>query len=48
MTNSDLAIFENYNIRRQYNEENEKWYFSVIDIIQALVQQKNYQTARKY
>lgn len=45
---SNLAIFEDYNIRHQYDEENEKWYFSVIDIIQILIQQKNYQTARNY
>lgn len=38
MTNSDkaLAVFENYNIRRQYDEKAEKWYFSVVDIIYAL------------
>ncbi|PIZ74792.1 hypothetical protein COY07_00115 [Candidatus Peregrinibacteria bacterium CG_4_10_14_0_2_um_filter_43_11] len=48
MTNANLAIFENYNIRREYNDENEKWYFSVIDIIAALTSQKDYQTARKY
>ncbi len=44
----DLAIFEEFKIRRLYDEENETWYFSVIDIIQALTQQPDYQTARKY
>lgn len=43
-----LAIFEDYKIRRQYDEETETWYFSVVDIIQALTQQSDYQTARKY
>lgn len=42
------AIFENYRIRRIYDEETETWYFSVVDIIQALTQQPDYQTARKY
>jgi len=44
----DLAIFEEYEIRRVYDEEKETWYFSVIDIIQVLTQQSDYQTARKY
>lgn len=44
----ELTLFEDYNIRRLYDEENEIWYFSVIDIVQVLVQQKNYQMARKY
>jgi len=48
MTNKNLAIFENYDIRRHYDEKNEKWHFSVVDIIQVLIQQKDYQTARKY
>ena len=46
--NGDLAIFENYNIRRSYDEETETWFFSVVDIIQVLIQQPDYQTARKY
>ena len=47
MDNS-LAIFEGYKIRRLYNEDAETWYFSVVDIIQVLIQQPDYQTARKY
>ncbi len=43
-----LTPFEDYNIRRQYDEEKETWYFSVIDIIQALTQQADFQVARKY
>jgi DNA-damage-inducible protein D len=44
----DLAIFEDYEIRRVYDEEPETWYFSVVDIVQVLTQQVDYQTARKY
>ena len=44
MTNS-LAIFEGYKIRRHYDENTETWYFSVVDIIQVLIQQPDYQTA---
>jgi DNA-damage-inducible protein D len=43
-----LTIFENNNIRRVYDEKSEKWYFSVVDIIAVLIDQKDFQTARKY
>ena len=42
------AIFEEHEIRRIYDERSQTWLFSVIDIIQVLTQQTNYQTARKY
>ena len=45
---NSLAIFENFKIRRHYDEKNENWYFSVIDIIAALIEQEDYQTARNY
>ena len=45
---SDLAIFEDYRIRRLYDEETETWFFSVIDIIQVLIQQADYQVTRNY
>jgi DNA-damage-inducible protein D len=43
-----LAVFENFKIRRMYDEQREIWYFSVVDIIAALIQQPDFQTARKY
>jgi len=43
-----LTIFEDFKIRRIYDEEKEMWYFSVVDIIAALIQQKNFQLARNY
>lgn len=43
-----LAVFENFNIRRFYDENSETWYFSVVDIVAVLIQQPDYQTARKY
>ena len=43
-----LTIFENNNIRRVYDEKSEKWYFSVVDIIAVLINQEDFQTARKY
>jgi hypothetical protein len=47
MKNS-LAVFEDYEIRRSYDETAETWYFSIVDIIRVLTQQPDYQTARKY
>lgn len=45
---SKLAIFKDYKIRRVYDGDTETWYFSVVDILQVLLQQPDYQTARKY
>lgn len=42
------AIFEEYEIRRVYDESTETWFFSVIDIVQVLTQQPDYQAARNY
>jgi DNA-damage-inducible protein D len=42
------AIFEEHAIRRVYDAATETWWFSVVDIIQVLTQQIDYQTARKY
>lgn len=45
---NDLIIFEDYKIRRLYDEETESWYFSIVDIIQVLTQQPDFQLARNY
>ena len=45
---NDLAIFEEHEIRRVYDETTETWFFSVVDIIQVLTQQPDYQAARNY
>ena len=45
---SQPAIFEEHEIRRVYDEATETWWFSVVDIVQVLTQQADYQTARKY
>lgn len=42
------TFFETHEIRRVYDEKAEIWWFSVVDIIQVLTQQPDYQTARKY
>jgi len=39
--NVNIAIFENFKIRRHYDEKTEVWYFSVVDIIFALTESAN-------
>ncbi len=43
-----LAVFEDFKIRRLYDPKSEKWHFSVVDIVAALIQQKEFQAARNY
>ena len=40
--------FEDQPIRAAWDEEQEEWYFSIIDVIQVLIDQSDYNTARKY
>jgi DNA-damage-inducible protein D len=48
MKENSLAVFEGKQIRRYYDENTETWYFSVVDIIQVLIQQPDHQAARNY
>lgn len=41
MENSTIAAFESKQIRRHYDAENEVWYFSLVDIVEALTESKN-------
>lgn len=43
----ELRLFEGNRIRHIYDEKNEIYYFSVVDIIAILIE-KDYQSARKY
>ncbi|HCR35460.1 antirepressor [Candidatus Woesebacteria bacterium GWC2_33_12] len=45
---SNISIFKGEQIRRVWDEEKEKWYFSVVDIIAVLIDQPNFQLARNY
>ncbi len=44
---NELKLFENKRIRTKWDEKQEKWYFSVIDIV-AVLTDKDYQKARTY
>jgi len=41
MDDKALAVFEDYQIRRHYDEENDIWYFSIIDVVGALTGSPN-------
>ena len=43
-----IKIFENKNIRTAWNEDEEEWYFSVVDICWILADSPDFKTARKY
>ena len=45
---SKIKVFENKNVRTVWNEEEEDWYFSVVDICWILADSADYTTARKY
>lgn len=38
---NELKVFENTNIRSSYDEEQERWFFSIVDIIAILTDSKN-------
>ena len=46
--NNKIQLFENQKIRSAWDEENEKWYFSIVDVCEILTEQANHQGARNY
>ena len=48
MENFAIQLFEQTQVRVIWNEEEEKYYFSVVDVIRVLTESADYQTARKY
>ena len=45
--NNEIKLFEDKKIRAKWNDEQEKWYFSVVDIV-AVLTDNDYQKARNY
>ena len=46
--NEQLQLFEDQAIRTAWDEENEEWYFSIVDVVSVLTDAKDYDTARNY
>ena len=43
-----IQLFEDQPIRTAWVEDEEEWYFSIVDVVGALTEQSDYQKARKY
>ncbi len=43
-----IKLFQEQKIRTHWDEKEEKWFFSIIDIVEILTEQKDYQGARNY
>lgn len=48
MAKTKLAVFEGTKIRRLWDEDKEKWWFSVVDVVQVLTEQTDFTRSRKY
>lgn len=48
MNTEQLQLFEDQTIRTAWDEENEEWYFSIVDVVGVLTEQNSFDTARKY
>ena len=43
-----LQLFETKKVRTIWDDEQEKWYFAIVDVVAVLTEQNDYQTSRKY
>lgn len=43
-----IQLFEDQPIRTAWDEEKEEWYFSIVDVVGVLTEQKDYDGARNY
>ena len=43
-----IKLFEEKKVRTVWDNEQEKWYFSVVDVVGVLTESKDFQTSRKY
>ena len=46
--NDKIQLFENQKIRTAWDNETEQWYFSIVDVVAVLTDQKTHQSARNY
>ena len=48
MQDNQIQLFENRKIRSQWNDDDERWYFSVVDVVAVLTDQENARSASTY
>ncbi|ODU51171.1 MAG: hypothetical protein ABS92_01025 [Thiobacillus sp. SCN 63-374] len=46
--NSKIKLFDAHQVRAEWDADNEKWWFSVLDIIAILTDQADYKKVRNY
>ena len=46
--NENIQLFEDRRIRTAWDETNEEWYFSIVDVVGVLTDSPDYNTGRKY
>ena len=44
----EIKLFEEQKVRMEWDDEKEKWFFSIVDVCTVLTESKDYLTARKY
>ena len=47
-TKQSLQLFEQKKVRTIWDEEQEKWYFAIVDVVAVLTEQDEYLKYRKY
>ena len=47
MKKESVRLFEERKVRSVWDDQNEKWYFSIVDIVAILTDNKDFLTARK-
>ena len=45
---NQIKLFEEKKVRAVYDDAEEKWYFSIVDVCEVLTESKDPLTARKY
>jgi hypothetical protein len=48
MDNEKLQLFENQTIRTAWDEEQEEWYFAIVDVVGVLTEAGSHEAARNY
>ena len=48
MNKDDIRLYDDKPVRAVWDEQNEEWWFSVVDVISILTEQENKTIARKY
>lgn len=47
-TESSIQLFQNQQIRTEWDANREEWYFSIVDVVAVLTEQPDYKGAQNY